>query len=72
MTTFSKGWGRAEGTITLSHIYPDGWSVAVSKDGRLHNRWEERRDEFPERWEATQEWINAQNAKRMSDSGLAA
>lgn len=58
---------KIAGYIELRHIY-DGWSVGLTEDGSLVNRWEDRQDEFPERFEATQEWINAQNAKRLSDS----
>jgi hypothetical protein len=52
------------GLIELRHIY-DGWSIEVLGNGTLRNRWEYQQDEYPERFEATQEWINAENAKRL-------
>lgn len=71
VTTFSRWGGRITGYINLAHVY-DGWSVAQLDDGRLRNRWEDARDQFPERFEATQEWISAQMAKGWAASGIAA
>lgn len=65
MTTHSSRWGKTVGLIELKHVY-DGWSIAVTEGGRLVNRWENVQDEFPERFEATQEWINNENSKRLA------
>ena len=70
-TTFSRWGTRIVRYIELDYVYA-GWSVAVLEDGRLANRWEDARDQFPERFEATQEWISAQMAKDWASTGVAA
>lgn len=72
MTTFSKNWGdHAVRLIELSYI-DGGWCIAETANGRYVNRWEEQQDVYPERFEATREYISALMAKDMADSGIAA
>jgi hypothetical protein len=52
-------------TIELPFIY-DGWSIAITDDGRTWNRWGKL--DYPGRYNATREWMELNQMKDAGDA----